>query len=254
MKRIAAIAWCTFQEAVKDRLVFSLLFGGSLLLLSALVVAELTFIQRTRVITDVGLTAITLTGVLMAIFAGSNLFSREIERKRAYVILSKPVPRWQFVIGKFSGIAFAITFNVVILTALFVALLYLDSRYWDPAIFKAAFLILLELWLLAAFSLLFSSFSTPFLSIFYTFILFAAGHMLRDIRAYWQLKSVATRFLTKLIYYVLPNLDNFNIKSSVANQIPVPMSFVTQSFLYWLIYISALLLVTVWLFQYRELE
>ncbi|MEW6203130.1 MAG: hypothetical protein AB1546_14220 [bacterium] len=252
--KIYVIASNTFREALKDRLIFSLLITGVMLILCSLLVAELAFVQRVKVITDVGLAAITLTGIIMAVFSASNLFAREIERKRIYSILSKPVARWQLVIGKYIGAVFSLTLNLVLMTIFLLILLYIDSQVWETAIFKAALLIEMELLVVAALAIFFSSFTSSLLSLFYSFLIFVAGNMIEDIRAYWQIKSIIGRAVAKAVYYIVPNLETFNIKQEVVHHLPVPFTVIGGAMLYGALYIIILIAAAVWMFQFRDLE
>ncbi|MEW5947531.1 MAG: hypothetical protein AB1742_15185 [bacterium] len=252
--KIYVIAANTFREAFKDRLILGLLAAGILLILSSVVMAELAYVQRVKVISDVGLAVITLTGLIMAIFSGSNLFARELEQKRVCSILSKPVPRYQLVVGKYAGTVFSLTFNLVIMALFLIGLLYADSRTWEFDLLKAVALIEAELMVVAAVALLFSTFTTSILSVFYTLLILIAGHMIEDIKAYWQIKSLVGRIFTKLVYYVVPNLDNFNVKPEVVHNVPVPPAVLAHACLYGALYIVVIVAAAVWLFQYRDLD
>ena len=103
--RIYAIAINTFREAVRDKVLHGVLGFGCLVLLFGLALGELSLNQEQRVVTDVGLASISLLSVVVAIFLGSSLLYKEIERKTLYVILPKPIHRWEFLVGKYLGIA-----------------------------------------------------------------------------------------------------------------------------------------------------
>lgn len=104
MQRIAAIAVNTFREAVRDRVLYGVFAFAIGILLFTLALAELSLGQRERVVMDLGLASISLFGVVIAVFLGSSLLYKEIEKKTLYVILPKPIHRWEFLVGKFGGI------------------------------------------------------------------------------------------------------------------------------------------------------
>src|SRR5437899_4857579 len=163
-RRIAAIARNAFREAVRDRVLYNLVLFVLLLIVGAMFLGELSGGQERKVIIDLGLSAMLLFGVFIAIFVGVGLVYKEIERRTVYAIFSKPVGRGEFLLGKYLGLCLTLLVNVVVMGAgVSLALIYV-SRGWDPLVLRiwpAVLLIYLELMILTAVPLLFSAFSSP---------------------------------------------------------------------------------------------
>src|ERR1044071_5899432 len=166
-RRVAAIARNTFREAVRDRVLYNLVLFVLLLTGGAVFLGELSAAQEAKIIVDMGLSAMLLFGVFIAIFVGVGLVYKEIERRTIYAIFSKPVGRGEFLLGKYLGLCLTLAVNVAVMGAgVSLALLYVNGG-WDPlipTIWPAVLLIYVELMIVVAVALLFSSFSSPALS------------------------------------------------------------------------------------------
>src|SRR5215510_4511056 len=184
--RISAIARNAFREALRDRVLYNLVLFVLLLTAAAIFIGELSGGQERKIIVDLGLSAMLLFGVFIAIFVGVGLVYKEIERRTIYAIFSKPVGRGEFLVGKYLGLCLTLLVNVVVMAAgVSLALMYV-SRGWDPlipTIWPAVLLIYIELMLLTAVALLFSSFSSPALSALLTFLVFVIGHFSADLKS-----------------------------------------------------------------------
>src|SRR5258708_1101455 len=212
--RILAISRNTFREAGRDRVLYNLVLFALLLIAAAIFLGELSGGQESKITSDLGLSSILLFGVFIAIFVGVGLVYKEIERRTVYVMLSKPVGRGEFLLGKYLGLCLTLLVNVLVMgLGLSLALLYV-KRGWDPIVIKvwpAILLIYLELVIITAFALLFSSFSSPALSALLTFFVFVIGHFSADLKAFAaSLGGAAARGFFTGLYYVLPNFANYS--------------------------------------------
>src|SRR4029077_18414859 len=130
--RILAISRNTFREAVRDRVLYNLVFFVLLLTAAAIFIGELSGGQERKIIVDLGLSAMLLFGVFIAIFVGVGLVYKEIERRTVYSIFSKPVGRGEFLLGKYLGLCLTLLVNVAVMGAgVSLALIYV-KRGWDP--------------------------------------------------------------------------------------------------------------------------
>src|SRR5215204_3731331 len=183
--RITAIARNAFREAVRDRVLYNLVLFVLILTGASIFIGELSGGQERKVIVDLGLSAMLLFGVFIAIFVGVGLVYKEIERRTIYAVFSKPVGRGEFLVGKYLGLCLTLLVNVgVMAVGVSLALLYVNGG-WDPlilTIWPAVLLIYIELMLLTAVALLFSSFSSPALSALLTFMVFIIGHFSADLK------------------------------------------------------------------------
>src|SRR6266568_528866 len=180
-----AIARNAFREAVRDRVLYNLVLFVLLLTAGAIFLGELSAGQEVKIIIDLGLSAMLLFGAFIAIFVGVGLVYKETERRTLYAILSKPIGRGQFLLGKYLGLCLTLLINVVIMgIGVSLALLYV-KRGWDPLvihIWPAILLIYVELTIVTAVAMLFSSFSSPALSALLSFFVFVIGHFNSDLK------------------------------------------------------------------------
>ena len=232
MKQVWAIASNTFREAIRDRILYLLLVFALVFIASAQVLSLLTVGSEEKIIKDLGLASISLFGVLTAIFIGVSLVSKEIDRRTVYTIVSKPIHRYQFVLGKYFGLVLTLLVNTVVMTFWFYLIL-LFKGFADPGLLLAVYMIFLELLLVTALAILFSSFSTPILSTLFALSLYLVGHLswslnlLRD-----RLTGSAGRWVCRALYLILPNLEIFNIKGDVVHGTPIPAGLPLWATLY----------------------
>ena len=256
--RITAIARNAFREAVRDRVLYNLVLFMLLLTGASIFIGELSGGQERKVIVDLGLSAMLLFGVFIAIFVGVGLVYKEIERRTIYAVFSKPVGRGEFLVGKYLGLCLTLLVNVVVMgVGVSLALLYVSGG-WDqliPTIWPAVFLIYLELMLLTATALLFSSFSSPALSALLTFMVFIIGHFSADLKSLAvSVGSSGARWLFTGLYYLLPNLANYGFITPAAHGRAPSAGFVFATALYALVYIAVILAAATMIFNRRNFK
>ncbi|HEU4931664.1 MAG TPA: ABC transporter permease [Pyrinomonadaceae bacterium] len=256
--RMSAIARNAFREAVRDRVLYNLVLFVLLLTAASIFIGELSGGQERKVIVDLGLSAMLLFGMFIAIFVGVGLVYKEIERRTIYAVFSKPVGRGEFLVGKYLGLCLTLLVNVLVMgVGVSVALLYI-SRGWDPlipTIWPAVLLIYLELMLLTAVALLFSSFSSPALSALLTFLLFVIGHFSADLKALAaSMGSTGARWFFTGLYYLLPNLSNYSFITPAAHGRTPDPGFVFVTALYALVYIAVILAAATLIFSRRNFK
>jgi len=253
--KIRAVACNTFREAIRDKVLYSLLFFAAMMIGVSLILDHLTIGERTKIIKDFGLASIAIFGVMIAIFVGIGLVYKEIERKTIYNILSKPIYRYQFIIGKYIGLIMTIFIEVLIMSVVLLLMLYLYDGQVDFILLYAIGMIFLELMIVTASALLFSSFSTPILSGLFTLSFYVIGHLTTDLLALGQQGySQAVAWLTKILYYILPDLNYFNLKGQVVYNIPVEKEHLCFVFCYGIIYIVLILSLAIIIFQKRDFK
>ena len=209
MKPILSIARNTFKEAIRNRILYVILIFALILIGFSGVVSELTISSREKIIKSLGFMAINLFGVAIAVFVGVSLVYNELEKKTIYTIVSKPIGRWQFLLGKYFGLLLTVWVNVTVMTLFLLASIHYHSGVgaghgflhalgagavkacvtfvcWNAfeitnTIMPVYAVTVLELAIVTAFAILFSSFSTPTLSMFFTVLTFIAGRLNEDI-------------------------------------------------------------------------
>src|SRR6266508_5770877 len=240
-RRVSAIARHAFREAVRDRVLYNLLLFALLLIAGAIFLGELSAGQEAKIIVDLGLSAILLFGVFIAIFVGVGLVYKELERRTLYAILAKPIGRGEFLLGKYLGLCLTLLVNVAVMGVGLSRALVFVKRGWDPLvkhIWPAILLIYVELIILTAVAMLFSSFSSPALSALLTFFVFVIGHFNSDLRTLSQTSSsAAMRWVFALFYYLLPNLTNYNTTTSAAHGLSPDSFFLFRAIAYGVVYV-----------------
>ena len=258
MGRILTIARNAFREAVRDRVLYNLVLFVLGLVVVAIFVGELSAGQEPKIIVDLGLGAMLLFGTFISIFVGVGLVYKEIERRTVYAIFSKPVGRGEFLVGKYLGLCLTLLLNVAVMgLGVTLALLYAGGG-WNPlalTIWPAVLLIYLELVILTAVALLFSSFSTPALSALLTFFVFIIGHFSADLRAFASsMGTGSARLLFGALYYLLPNLSNYSFMTQAAHGQMPTASALLGALLYAIIYSAVLLAAATLIFNRRNFK
>ena len=265
---VRVVALNTFREAVRDRVFYNLVLFAVILIGASLIIGQLAAGQDVKIIKDLGLAATELFGVGIAIFIGIQLVAREVERRSVYATLSKPLPRSAFLVGKYLGLLLTLAINTVVMTAALMTVLTIYGqatppevqRIWtvpavDPRLLVALGLILVELALVTAVALLFSTYSSPLLSAAFTVGLWVAGQFVKDLRTLETLGvSGAARWVGWGVSWVLPNLAVFDVKAEIVHGIPVPAGQVLAAVAYGAVYSIALLVLAIAIFEKRDLK
>jgi ABC-type transport system involved in multi-copper enzyme maturation permease subunit len=268
LRAVGAIAFSVFRESVRDKVLYNLVLFAVLLIAASVLLAQLTAGQEVKIVKDLGLAAIALFGLFIAVFIGIGLVSKEVERRSIYSLLSKPIRRHEFIAGKYAGLVFTLAVNVAVMTAaLYLVLWYNDvieteqfKAGWDapaldPALLVAIGLIFVELMLVTAIALFFSTFSSPMLSAALTFGLYIVGHFNADLRRFDQVvPSPVAGAIGRALYYALPNFGAFDVKTLVVHGKPVAVSYVLVTASYGLVYILAVLLAAGLIFSRRDFK
>jgi ABC-type transport system involved in multi-copper enzyme maturation permease subunit len=262
------IALSVFRESVRDKVFYNLVLFAVLLIGVSYLIGQLTAGQDVKIIKDLGLAATSIFGLFIAAFIGIQLVSKEVERRSIYNLLSKPVHRYQVIVGKYLGLVLTLVVNVTVMAAALYAVLYglswnippdvqaaWDTTALDPRLLKAIVLIFFELMVVTAIALCFSTFSSPILSAALTFGLTVAGHFSRDLRNFDQVvKSQAAARLARLLYWILPNFSQYDVKAEVVHGRIVPLDYIELAGAYAVLYIAALLAIAAFVFSRRDFK
>lgn len=253
MNRILTIAEMAFTEAVRDKILYSILVFALAMIGSSAVLVTLSVGGEGRIAKDLGLACITVFGLFIAMFIGTNLVSREIERRTIFALLSKPVRRAEFLVGKFLGLGLTLAVNIGVMAIGLIILAWALEDHWTPRILLAVGFTLVELLILTALAILFSTFSTPTLSAIYTLLVFVIGRLSADLMQFAsQFGGQSLKATMTVLYYLLPNLARFNLSSAVVNDLPVAPGTLALTAVYGLLYAGAVLGVAIAVFQRRD--
>ena len=266
MSAVRAIAVHVFRESVRDKVLYSVVLFSVLLISASYLVGVLSAGQEVKIIKDLGLGATTLFGLFIAVFIGIGLVSKEVERRSIYTILSKPVRRHEVVLGKYCGVVLTLAVNLAIMVAaVYVVLGYLSlteseevRRGWeapatDPALLKAFLLIFVQLMLVTAIALFFSTFASSIVSAALTCGLYVIGHFNADLRTLHDVVDTPVVGSVAMgLSYVLPDLAGFAVSADVVHAQPVTGGYIFLTVGYGLAYIAALLVGAMAVFSRRD--
>jgi Cu-processing system permease protein len=265
---VGRIAANVFRESVRDKVLYSIVAFAVMLIAAGFVLSQLTAGQDVKIMKDLGLAAISLFGRCIAIFIGIGLVSKEVEKRSIYALLAKPMTRSELLLGKFLGLVSTLTVNIAVMTvALFLVLGVYESltpelvkKAWetpafDPRLILAVVLIVVELAIITAVAIFFSTFTSPTLAAGFTIGLVIAGHFGADLKNFEKVvESAPVAWMARGFYYLLPNLSAFDVKSQVVHGQPVAGLYVAMTTGYGALYITALLLLSVLLFSRRDFK
>ena len=258
MNRVGIVALNTFREAVRDRVLYNLVFFALVMIAASILVGQISIGIESMVIVSLGLSAISIIGLLIAVFIGVGLVSKEMDKRTLYALLAKPVRRWEFLLGKFGGLVLTLAVNTIAMAiGLFLALSLIkqSGEHLEGSVLVAVYFILLKLALITAIALLFSCYTTPLLSILSTAGLYVAGLFVMEMRTF-QSDTLAgpLRALLRGLSYVLPNFENFDVMAAAAHGRPIPGSLIAQNTAYAALYCAVVLAAAAAIFTRRNLK
>jgi len=268
VKAVRAVAAAVFLESVRDRVFYNLVLFAVLLIGASILIGQLTAGQDVKIIKDLGLAATSLFGLFIAIFVGINLVSKEVDRRSVYPLFAKPITRAQFILGKYAGLLLTLLANVVVMSvALYTVLFFLargvpegvqkawDAPAMDPGLLVAIGMIYLELAVVTAVALFFSTYSSPMLSAVFTLGIYLVGQFNSDLKHFDTIVDSAPAIaIAKASYYLLPDFSRFDIKLQAVHGIHVSAGFIATTVGYAVAYIAALLFGAMVIFSRRDFK
>ena len=268
MGTIARVAVSVFRESVRDRILYSIVVFAVLMIAASYLISQLTAGQDMKIIKDLGLAALSIFGLVIAVFIGVGLVTKEVEKRSVYGLLTKPLSRAEFILGKYAGLVMTLAVNLTVMTvALYIVLFYSNwmspaglRQSWeapavDPRMLVAVVLIFAELMLVTALAMFFSTFTSPLWATLLTLGLWVAGHFNSDLRNFGTVvDSAPVIWLARVVYYVIPNLAPFDIKGEVVHGVHVAARHVAYTLAYAAVYIGVLLTAAVTIFGRRDFK
>ncbi len=256
VRRIAAVALASSRELLRERILYVLVGFALLLIGTALLLGELSVGQERRIVLDVGLGAIRVLGIAMAIVLGVRLLEREIERRAIYILLTKPVRRWEVLLGKLIGGALLLFASVAAMTGGLLLTLAAAGRPWReelPLLLPVVFLFWLQSLMAMAIALLFSTFSTSTLSTLSALGLVLIGHASREFLQWAEVvRSPLLALLCRAFYYALPNMQNLNFTAAAVHGREITLSIIGMASAYVVLYLVVVLILAAIAFHGRE--
>lgn len=251
MRKILVIAENTFKEAIRDKILISIIIIGFLLIAASKIFVPISIGEETKVINDFGISLVEIFGVLIIVFIGTRIFHQEIERKTIFSVMSKPVSALEFVAGKFLGLYYLI----IVVQVLLIFIFFVFSKFYlktvDIYLLNILYFFLFEFLLLDALAVFLSCFMTPLTSGIVALLLFFIAHLtfyLKDL----MLDVPTLSRLLNFLYYVLPNFSVFNIKATVIYHLPITINSYLLAFSYSLLYSLILIIFSSFLYSKKE--
>ena len=254
LSRTLAVAANTFRETVRERVLYNLVFFAILMTLAGLLLGQLSARQDEKILKDIGLAAIDVVGTLIAVFIGTGLVSKEIERRSLYPLLAKPLSRGEFFLGKFAGLAFTLVVNVSVMLLGLLLTLAATRREPDPALLTGVYPILLGLLLTVAFAMLFSTLTSATLAAVLTVGVVVVGRFADVIRGMREVAPQVPQALVQALFAIIPNFSNFDFKTRVAYGDAVPLGVLAWVSLYAVLWMTVVLGLGLWCFRARDFQ
>lgn len=254
MNALVAIAFNTFRETIRNKVLYNILLFAAIVIALSVSFGEWSVFARIQVMQDFGLATMSLSGLLLAVFIGVALLGREVNTRTVHLMAAKPIPRHLIVVGKFAGLSTTLLLNLALMTVfLFLTLLAIGGSV-QPNLMVAAALIMCEMLVIVAVALFFSTITTSTPAAILTIAFYITGHLndLLDIDKVPESQSLLAWGL-RVVYYVLPNLEHFNVRTAVVYGMPLSAGYVLFALLYGILYTALLLLLSCCLFSRRDL-
>ncbi len=255
MHRIWAIAENTFKEGLRQRILLLMVVFSVILILLSLFLEPFALGESPKILRDLGLAVISLFGILVVIIIGSGLVWKDIERRTIYTIITKPVKRSEIILGKFFGLLSLIVILEVSMAAIHQFLILVYEGKFDPAMLIALPFSLIEVMVVLGILLLFSSYSSPALSAIMGIIFYLVGQVIPDLKLFAEgVRFGFIKYLAYGLYYILPNLANFNFRLELVHKLPLQSAQILFSICYGLIYTIFLIYLAVVIFEKKEFK
>lgn len=261
MKTIKTIALNTFRETIRNRILINIFIFAFFIFILSVMIGEWSLGEQIKVISDFGLTGLHMIAVLIAIFVGINLVSKEINSRTIYNTLSKNIERWQFLLGNFFGLALTLFINMIMLGVVLILILSLYSASLDIGLFIPITLIYGEMLIIISFSILFSIITNTTLSAIYTIFIFISGNLIRDVVVFFDSlesagHSLSDQILNSIVHFlswILPDLQLYNVIAEYVHQVPITISYLLSVFMYTIFYLTFVLTASILIFNKKDL-
>lgn len=264
---VRRVAVAVFKESVRDRVPLSMVLFASVLIVASFFLSQLSAGQDVKIVKDLGLATMNLIGLLITVFVGTGLVAKEIERRSIYAVLSKPVTRSSFLLGKYCGLLLTLAANLAAMAAVLGLVLCYFSFVTpnrpgasqppivDPWLLLPLALLFVQLMVTTAAALFFSTFSGPLLAVLFTLAFWVVGHFGGDLRDYGRVvESPVAAGLARGIYYLLPNFAGLDVKNEVVHGAAVSASALTTAVAAAVAYVVALVAAAAAVFARRDLK
>jgi len=262
MNSIKTIALNTFKESIRNRIIANIFVFAFFLFILGVLIGNWSLGEQIKVITDFGLTALHVVALLIVVFVGVSLVSREIDSRTIYNTLSKNIHRWQFLLGKFSGLALTLIINILLLGLILMFILFAYTGQLEFSLFLPVLLIYIEMLVVISISIFFSTFNNATVSVIYTIFIYISGYLLQSVSEYLDqlvLKGneyglITTYYVTKVLSWLLPHLSLYNITEEYVHNVAIMPSYYLYLVGYTILYITFILMMSILIFNRKDLK
>lgn len=255
IKNIFTVTKFTYLEVYRSKLMVSLIFLAFGLVVFTFVASEFAYGAPAKVALDVGLGIMSISNLIISIFIGSTLLSKEIDQRTLYMVLSKPISRSSFLLGKIFGLSTVLLINTFVLGALSIFLFRYYGGDYQPLFFWAIYFSFFEAFTVLAFAIFFSLLTNTTLSVIFTMTVFIAGHAINETSKILFVKLSESMGVTmKLISFFIPNFYKLNLKDFVLYQQNISAEYLWTTQLYIGCYLLALLGAVLLIFKNKNLD
>ncbi|MBY0413660.1 MAG: ABC transporter permease subunit [Bdellovibrionales bacterium] len=255
MKNIANVTKYTFLEVYRSKLMVSLLFLALGLILVTYVASEFAYGAPAKIALDVGLGIMSLSNLIISIFIGATLLSREIEQRTLYMVLSRPISRVSFLIGKILGLSMILLINSILLGSLTIFLFTYFGGNFQTLFVWTLYFAFLEAFTVLIFAIFFSLITNTTLSVVYTIIIFIIGHALNETSKILLVKlSPLFRNILEASFLILPNFYRLNLKDFVLYEQNITLRYLSLTHIYLVLYLVALISLVSVIFKNKNLD
>lgn len=245
----------TFLEVYRSKLMVGLAFLAVGLLIVTYVASEFAYGASAKVALDVGLGIMSLSNLAIAIFIGSTLLSKEIEQRTLYMILSRPISRVSFLIGKMLGLSSVLLLNSIVLGALSIALFIQQGGDFQTLFLWALLFSFFEALIVMSFAIFFSLLTNITLSVICTFAVFVTGHALNETsRTVFVKFSPLLKSIIDGLFFFVPNLYKLNLKDFLLYQQSISGRYLVLTEAYAFLYLFSLIAITMFIFKNKNLD
>lgn len=264
MPKTFIIAANTFKESIRDKILYNLGAMALVLVVFSIVLGDWSVFDREHVVKSFSLSVLAFSGVLLAIFVGIGLVQKEIQKKTVLTLLAKPLSRSHFILGKFFGLSMILTIHFLITSSVLFFILWVGDANPDLALLQAIVLLWFELLIIIAVAILFSTFTTPTLAALFTFGVYLAGNLSGEILKQVEgmlnrgeiaqdgLSGILYIWISKIIYFVFPNLEQYNITGKILHGGMIDSLIFLKLVGFAIAYIVAFLGISIWWFDRKD--
>ncbi|MFC1564295.1 ABC transporter permease [candidate division KSB1 bacterium] len=254
---ILSIALNTFRETVRDKVLYNILLFAVGFAVVSIIVSQWSLGQQDKILKDFGLTIVTVFSLVISIFIGTSLIYKEVEKRTVYSILSKPISRAEFVLGKYFGLALTMFISFIMMSAGLLLIIWLFTNGFHPKLLIQLGFIFLTMTIIIAIALLLSTFVSPIVSSILTLFVFIGGNFSADIRVLGvdpATEGTVIEWIINLGYYLMPNLQLLNFHTEVVHNMPLDINRIIVGLIYTVLYNGVIILLAVWIFNKKNIK